>query len=199
MKLTYFDVNGGRGEPIRLAMFLGNLEFHDHRFPFSDFAEVRKSTPLGQVPTIEINNETITQCNAITRYVGKLTNLYPHDNYQALLCDEVMDAVEDISYRLVTTFGLEGDDLKQAREQILEANIRPQMVWLEQKLTKSGNYFCDNRLTIADLKVFVYLNWIASGMLDHIPQNLIDDMPNLASFWQRIKTTPEIMDYYQSR
>lgn len=199
MKLTYFDVNGGRGEPIRLAMFLGNLEFHDHRFPFSDFAEVRKSTPLGQVPTIEINNETITQCNAITRYVGKLTNLYPHDNYQALLCDEVMDAVEDISYRLVTTFGLEGDDLKQAREQILEANIRPQMVWLEQKLTKSGSYFCDNRLTIADLKVFVYLNWIASGMLDHIPQNLIDDMPNLASFWQRIKTTPEIMDYYQSR
>jgi glutathione S-transferase len=199
MKLTYFDVDGGRGEPIRLAMFLGNLEFHDHRFPFSDFAEVRKSTPLGQVPTIEINNETITQCNAITRYVGKLTNLYPHDNYQALLCDEVMDAVEDISYRLVTTFGLEGDDLKQAREQILEANIRPQMVWLEQKLTKSGSYFCDNRLTIADLKVFVYLNWIASGMLDHIPQNLIDDMPNLASFWQRIKTTPEIMDYYQSR
>lgn len=199
MKLTYFDVNGGRGEPIRLAMFLGNLEFHDHRFPFSDFAEVRKSTPLGQVPTIEINNETITQCNAITRYVGKLTNLYPHDNYQALLCDEVMDAVEDISYRLVTTFGLEGDDLKQAREQILEANIRPQMVWLEQKLTKSGSYFCDNRLTIADLKVFVYLNWIASGMLDHIPQNLIDDMPNLTSFWQRIKTTPEIMDYYQSR
>ena len=199
MKLTYFDVNGGRGEPIRLAMFLGNLEFNDHRFPFSDFAEIRKTTPLGQVPTLELEGQTITQCNAITRYIGKLTNLYPHDNFQALLCDEIMDAVEDISYRLVTTFGLEGDKLKAARENILEAYIRPQMMWLENKLSNAGKFFCDNRLTVADLKVFVYLNWLASGMLDHIPTNLIDDMPNLKEFWLRIKTTPEIIDYYQDK
>ena len=199
MKLTYFDVNGGRGEPIRLAMFLGNLDFNDHRFPFSDFAEVRKTTPLGQVPTLEIKGETITQCNAITRYIGKLTNLYPQDAYQGLLCDEVMDAVEDISYRLVTTFGLEGDELKNAREQISNTYIRPQMLWLEEKLTKAGRYFSDNRLTVADLKVFVYLNWIASGMLDHVPQNMIDDTPKLKEFWQRIQTTPEIMDYYNER
>jgi len=200
MKLTYFDVHGGRGEPIRLAMFLGNLDFHDHRFPFSDFAEVRKATPLGQVPTLELKGDTITQCNAITRYIGRLTNLYPSDAYQALLCDEVMDAVEDISYRLVSSFGLSGEELKKAREHVLEHYILPQLKWLESKLKKSGNYFADDRLTVADLKVFVYLSWITSGMLDHIPTDTLSThTPELSAYLDRIKLMPEIMDYYHSK
>lgn len=199
MKLTYFDVHGGRGEPIRLAMFLGKLDFHDHRFPFSDFAEVRKSTPLGQVPTLEINGDTITQCNAITRYVGKLTNLYPADPYKALLCDELMEAVEDISYRLVGTFGMSGDELKQSREKILKHYIEPQLNWLELKLANAEDYFVDDRLTIADLKVFVYLSWLGSGTLDHIPQQIVTEhTPKLASYLLRIKSMPEIIDYYNS-
>lgn len=199
MKLTYFDVHGGRGEPIRLAMFLGKLEFQDHRFPFSDFAEVRKSTPLGQVPTLEVEGVTITQCNAITRYVGKLTNLYPTDPYRALLCDEVMEAVEDISYRLVGTFGLEGEALKQSREKILNHYILPQLTWLEDKLEQAGEYFADSRLTVADLKVLVYLSWLTSGMLDHIPQDILTkNTPKLQAYLLNIKSLPEIIDYYQS-
>lgn len=199
MRLTYFDIHGGRGEPIRLAMFLGKLDFDDHRFPFSDFAEVRKSTPLGQVPTLEIDGQTITQCNAITRYVGKLTNLYPTDAYKALLCDEIMEAVEDISYRLVATFGMSGDELKTSREQILNNYILPQLNWLESKLMDTQTYFVENRLTIADLKVFVYLSWLASGTLDHIPQNtLAESTPKLASFLSNIKSMPEVIEYYQS-
>lgn len=199
MKLTYFDIHGGRGEPIRLAMFLGKLTFHDHRFPFSDFAEVRKTTPLGQVPTLEIDGVTITQCNAITRYVGRLTNLYPSDPYKALLCDEIMEAVEDISYRLVGTFGMQGDALKQNREQILKHYIQPQLSWLEQKLIAAGSYFADGRLTVADLKVMVYLSWLTSGTLDHIPKDILaNHAPKLEAYLLSIKSLPEIMDYYQS-
>jgi hypothetical protein len=36
----------------------------------------------------------VTQSDAITRYVGKLAGLYPEDDLQALLCDEVMGALE---------------------------------------------------------------------------------------------------------
>lgn len=199
MKLTYFDVHGGRGEPIRLAMFLGKLDFHDNRFPFSDFAEVRQSTPLGQVPTLELKGETITQCNAITRYVGRLTNLYPSDPYQALKCDEIMEAIEDISYRLAATLAVPENQLKQAREQVLEVYIVPQLQWLQKKLDAAGDYFADNRLTVADLKVMVYLSWLGSGMLEHIPTSVVaDHVPDLGHYYKRIKLMPEIMDYYHS-
>ena len=54
LKLTYFDVHGGRAEPIRLALHLGGVPFEDFRFPFADFAEVRQTTPLSQVPTLMV-------------------------------------------------------------------------------------------------------------------------------------------------
>jgi hypothetical protein len=96
LKLTYFDFPGGRAEPARLAMHIGGVQFEDYRFSPGDFSEVRKTTPLNQVPTLHVNDLQITQSDAITRYVGKLSGLYPEDDLQALLCDEVMGALEDM-------------------------------------------------------------------------------------------------------
>ncbi|NVO07297.1 MAG: glutathione S-transferase, partial [Rhodoferax sp.] len=42
LTLTYFDMHGGRAEPVRLAMHIGGIAFEDKRFAFSEFAEVRK-------------------------------------------------------------------------------------------------------------------------------------------------------------
>ena len=46
IKLTYFDINGGRGEPIRLAFHLGNIAFEDDRFNFAQFPEIKKLSCL---------------------------------------------------------------------------------------------------------------------------------------------------------
>ena len=72
LKLTYFDFSGGRAEPARLALHIGGIPFDDNRFAFGDFAEVRKTTPLDQVPTLHVNDVQVTQSDAITRYAGKL-------------------------------------------------------------------------------------------------------------------------------
>ncbi len=115
LKLTYFDMHGGRSEPARLAMHIGGIAFEDRRFAFPEFVEVRKTTPFGQVPTLHVDGVQVTQSDAITRYVGKLTGLYPLDAYQALLCDEVLDVLEDANVKLGTTFGLTSAALKEAR------------------------------------------------------------------------------------
>ncbi|MCK7494029.1 MAG: glutathione S-transferase N-terminal domain-containing protein [Comamonadaceae bacterium] len=99
LKLTYFDFSGGRAEPARLAMHIGEIPFEDYRFAPSDFSEVRKTTPLNKVPTLHVNGVQVTQSDAITRYVGKLAGLYPEDDFQALLCDEVMGCAGRPQYR----------------------------------------------------------------------------------------------------
>jgi|SRR5450830_1829342 len=198
LKLTYFDMHGGRGEPARLAMHIGGIAFEDERFGFADFAEVRKSTPLGQVPVLHVDGVQVTQSDSITRYIGKLAGLYPVDAYQALLCDEVMDAVEDANVKLGTTFGLTGDALKEARTTLVNGALPLYLGWLQTQLqAHGGQYFADKRLTIADLKVFVFVRGLTSGRLDHVPTDLVEKVaPLLTAHTQRIAKTPAVAQYY---
>ncbi|MCB1907523.1 MAG: glutathione S-transferase family protein [Rhodocyclaceae bacterium] len=201
LRLTYFDFAGGRAEPARLTLHIGGIPFEDHRFAPADFAEVRKSTPLNQVPTLHVGGVQVTQSDAITRYAGKLAGLYPADPLQALLCDEVMGALEDVTVKLGTTFGLSGDELKSARE-ALAADFLPRYLrWLDRQLeAHGGQFFADQRLTIADLKAFVVLRWLASGKLDHIPGDLVAKVaPKLDDYVARIAGTPEIAAWYDGR
>lgn len=201
LKLTYFDFPGGRAEPARLAMHIGGIPFEDYRFAPNDFSEVRKLTPLNQVPTLHVNDVQITQSDAITRYVGKLAGLYPEDAFQALLCDEVTGALEDINIKIGATFGLTGDDLQKARDALATGALPKYLQWLQHQLeSHGGEFLADHRLTIADLKAFVILRWLSSGKLDHIPSELIESVaPKLKDYMHRIAKHPAIAHYYGNR
>lgn len=198
LKLTYFDFHGGRAEPARLAMHLGGIPFEDHRFTFPEFAEVRKSTPFGQVPTLHVDGTVVTQSDSIIRYVGKLAGLYPVDAYQALLCDEVMCVVEDATVRLVPSFRMSGDEQKTARLALVSGSMPMYLGWLQSQLmAHGGEYFADNRLTIADLKVFVDVRGLNSGRLDHVPTDLVEKVaPALNAHMERIANMPAVLQYY---
>jgi glutathione S-transferase len=198
LKLTYFDFHGGRAEPARLAMHIGGIAFEDHRFTFPEFAEVRKTMPFGQVPALHVDGTIVTQCDAITRYAGKLAGLYPADAYQALLCDEVMYVVEEANVKLGPTFRMTGDEQKEARLALVNGSMPMYLGWLQSQLkAHGGEFFADNRLTIADLKVFVEVRGLNSGRLDHVPSDLVEKVaPALNAHMRRIANTPAVLQYY---
>jgi glutathione S-transferase len=200
LKLSYFDFHGGRGEPIRLALWIGNIPFEDDRFPLSEWPSLRKQTPFHQTPVFEIDGETITQANAISRYAAKLAGLYPENPLEAAYCDEVMDAVEDILSKVVVTFRIEDDEEKRlAREALANGPISLYLATFERMLVnRGGDYFAGNRMTIADLKVFVWVRSLRSGILDHIPADLVDRVaPLLVRHFERVSAHPDILAYYQ--
>lgn len=198
LKLSYFDFHGGRAEPARLALAIGGVAFEDHRFSFAEFAEVRKTTPFGQVPVLTVDGVQVTQCDAITRYAGKLAGLYPTDAYQALLCDEVMFVVEEASVKLGPSFRMTGEEQKAARLALVNGSMPVYLGWLQnQLLAHGGKFFADDRLTIADLKVFVDVRGLNSGRLDHVPADLVETVaPALNAHMERIAQTPAIAAYY---
>ncbi len=200
-KLTYFDFDGGRGEPVRIAFHHGGIEFEDDRISFEDFLKTRESTRFNSVPTMEIDGKLVTQTNAMLRHVGKKVGLYPEDDTQAFYCDEPMEAVEDMLHRIVATFGLEGEALKKAREELAAGWLTTFIKGLDELLTRGGGeYFADNRLTVADLKVFVQMRSLASGTLDHVPTDIVENLaPGLAAHRDRIAADPIVTAYYASR
>jgi glutathione S-transferase len=200
-KLTYFDIDGGRGEPVRVALHAAGVGFEDNRLSFPEFMEVRGGLPFNAVPTMEIDGATVTQSNALCRYVGKMAGLYPEDDLQALRCDEAMDAVEDLTARIQPTLFLQGDEQRKAREELADGWMTVFLRGLSELLERGGGeYFADNRLTVADLKVMFNTRWLRSGTLDHIPADLVDRVaPNLVEHQERIDSDPVVKAYYASR
>jgi len=199
-KVTYFDIDGGRAAPIRIALHAAGLAFEDIRWSFPEFGENRSKAPFHAVPFFEMDGEMITQSNAICRYVGKMCNLYPEDPLQALYCDEVLDALEDLNHYVVQTFGLEGDELKQAREALMNGRLSVFLKGLDGLLTRGGGkYFANQSLTIADLKMATMLKMMRSGNLDHVPADFVDKLtPALAPHQDRVDSDPIVQAYQAS-
>lgn len=200
-RLTYFNFDGGRAEPVRIAFHAAGIEFEDVRLSFQQFGEMRSTTRFNSVPVLEIDDKVVTQTNAMCRYVGKMAGLYPQDDLQALYCDEAMEAVEDLLHRIVETFGLEGEALRTAREKLVDGWLSIFLRGLDAILARGGGeYFADDRLTMADLKVFVQTRSLTAGKLDYVPADLVQRIaPGLAAHQQRIEKDPVVTEYYESR
>lgn len=199
--LTYFDFDGSRGEAARLAMHIAGVPFEDRRIPRSNWAALRDQYPFHGLPVLEVDGQMITQSNTINRYVGKLCNLYPKDDWQAAKVDEIMDAIEDNTTRIGTTFTLEGEAKQKAREALAAGPIPRFLQQIEARLKAGGGeWFVERRLTVADLKCFLWVRWLKSGALDHIPTELVDRHgPQLAKHLERVTSHPAIVAYYAAR
>jgi glutathione S-transferase len=198
LKLSYFDAHGGRGEPTRLALSVGGIAYEDNRIPGPDWPKVKPTTPFGALPTLEVDGQIISQCNTINRYIGRLADLYPTDPWQAALCDEVMDAVEDIDTKVGATFNL-SDEGKKVERAKLVSDVYPVYLGRFQKLLEAhgGEYFAGGQLTVADLKVFVFIRRLKSGKLDYVPTDLADRLaPKLGAHYERLRQHPGIQAHY---
>jgi len=200
-KLTYFDMNGGRGEYIRLAFHHGGVKFEDNRIKYADWPALKPAAVWGSVPTLEVPGKgTLGQSGAILRYVGKQTNLYPKDDFEAALVDDILDACEDVGAKVGPTMQ-EKDDAKkkEAREALLKDSLPTIFGNLNKAVGTKGKFVLGDHLTIADLKLFVIVNWFSGGTLDHIPKDWVDQFTNLKRVHSAVAEDPKIKEYYASR
>jgi glutathione S-transferase len=109
-----------------------------------------------------------------------------------------MGAVEDVTIKLAATFGLTGDALKDARTALAAGPLTTYLRWMQSQLQAHGGvYFADNRLTVADLKVFTHVRGLNSGNLDHVPTSLVETVAPLLNVHMRmVGATPAIAQYY---
>jgi glutathione S-transferase len=201
LKLSYFDFHGGRGETARIALHIGGIEYEDDRIAFPDWKARKAGMIYGAIPQLDIDGTLLAQSNGINRYVGKLAGLYPQDALQAALCDEVMDAVEDVASKVLATFGIEDKaELEAKRTALADGPLTFYYKAVAGRLEGRGDWFADNRLTVADIKVFLWVRHVANGGLDFVPADLPKRVaPALAEHFERVKTHDKIKAYYAHR
>jgi glutathione S-transferase len=112
-----------------------------------------------------------------------------------------MDAAEDIGTRIGATIQMADAEKKKVREDLAAGLIPRYLEQLQARLKAAGGeYFADGRLTVADLKVFIWVRWLKSGVLDHVPKDLADrTAPLLVQHFGRVGAHPKVAAYYAAR
>jgi len=183
LRLRYFPFPGRAGA-IRDALNIGKVEFVDDFVLPEQFRELRASGefPFGGLPVLYVETTTgkfcSAQSNAILRFAGRLSNLYPvNDLIQALKIDEALDLGEDINQLLGPSLHESDEQKKMAmRKKLAEQTLPEWATYFERLLTNNGNtgFIVGKALTVADLKLYWIVDWLSSGILDGIPVTLFD-------------------------
>jgi glutathione S-transferase len=101
-------------------------------------------------------------------------------------------------HALGRTLGIQGDELKAARDTLTNGMYTRCLKILSKRLEAAGGeYFADQRFTVADLKAYIWIKRLKSGGLDHVPGDLPDRVaPNLVQHMRRVAVEPGVVAYY---
>lgn len=196
LRLTYFGFDGSRGLECRLALTLAGLPFEDHRIGREEWMALKPTTPFGSLPVLEVDGESLAQCNAILTWIGRGHGLHPADPWQAARHEALMCAVEDLRSKIP---GADlGDAEKQAAREAFAAG------WLAQwSRTVSdaivGPFVAGDQLNVVDLKIYTILRAFKAGAYDHLPWSVFDGYPKLLALFAAVDAHPGVRGYFASR
>ena len=201
LKLIYPDIPFWRAEISRLALFIGGVDFEDFRPSREEIAKMRTEGvfPFGQFPVLQVDGKTIAQTGAIARFCGKLSGLYPTENdFSAAKVDEVIDLATDITGKIRPAL-IEKDPEKrmEMRSELSETVLPHWLRFMETLLEDNGKtgYFVDDSLTVADLAAWRLCGWISGGIIDGIPETILDGFPLINAHQNHISNLPKVAEW----
>jgi glutathione S-transferase len=196
-KLTYFDFAGSRGEEVRLALTIAGLPFDDNRLARADFVALKPSLPFGSLPVLELPGRgTFAQSNAILRLIGRQHGLHPEDPYEAARHDALMDAAEDLRHRISPTMRMEDGPAKSAARHELATDYIPKWGQFVDRQIGDGPFVAGDRISVADLKLYMVDRWISGSGLDGIPATVLDACPRLKALVRAVRDHPAVAAWY---
>jgi glutathione S-transferase len=210
LKLTYWPI-AGFAEASRVCLVLGGVEFEDNRVSGDQLKEIREKgggfADFGRnVPILEVGGKPATddkpeipgkflsQSFAVETYCAKLAGLYPEDTWTASLVDEVsMLLFDDFRGKIAPTIFISDAKEKMAKRKEVAGKLPEILDRLEGYLaaSKSG-YVVGDSMTVADVRTYVMMNWIASGILDGIPADLITKREKIVTFMEMMSASPKL-------
>ena len=186
-RLIYFDFAGSRGEECRLALHVAGVDFEDVRVKGPDWPAMKASTPFGAMPVLELPGKPpLAHSNAILVLIGRLHGLHPADDFEAACHESLMCAVEELRHTISTTLRVSDPEQKRlAREALAAHELHTWGSQVERQLG-DGPFIGGSALQVADLKLYMLVRWLVSGVIDHVPTTVLDHCPRLLAVFRAV-------------
>ncbi|CAG9860646.1 unnamed protein product [Phyllotreta striolata] len=191
-KLTYFDITA-LGEPIRLILTYGKMEFEDNRVTFEEWPMVKLNMPFGQVPVLEHDGKVMNQSLAICRYLAKLTKLDGSSDWENLEIDAAAETISDLRTK-IGLFYYEKDSLvKEAKKKEVFEEILPfYLEKIEAQIQKNEGHLACKKLTWADFYLIGILDYV-NMMLD---VDLAEKYPGIKIIQDKLLDIDDIKNWF---
>ena len=196
-KLTYFDAPVSRGEECRLALHLAGLEFEDDRLVSGTWPQLKPETPFGSLPVLTVEGKgRLAQSNAILRYIGSEHGMHPSDPWEAARHDAILAVCEELRGKFAHSLATKDADEKKRLREELSATYLPMWAKSVEQQIGEGPFLAGNKISVADLKLFIVANWFMKGTLDHVPTNVFADYPKLNRLVGAVKSHADVQGWY---
>lgn len=195
MKLTYFPIKA-LAEPIRFIFAYGNEEYIDDRIDREKWPEMKPNMPYGKLPILEIDGKVVSQSGAICRYFAKKHNLAGKDDWESLLIDVAVDAVDDLRAALANSHYDADEASKEKKHKVLvETTIPFYASRFDKQIKENSGYFVNGKLTWADLYFVALLDYLnVMARLD-----IVEKYPNLKALRDKVLALPAIKAWVAKR
>ena len=182
---------------------MAGIPFDDARMDYNSMYSSGALT-FGTFPALVVAGKgVLNQTQAIARYVGHLTDMYPKDPFLAAKCDEAIDGLTDVSDLVTDTMQERDPKRKMAwRQALVAADGRMTMLLhgLETLLGQNGAqpvpFVAGNSLSVADLAIWRAIGWISSGVIDGIPTSYVQhQFPKLWTLHCAVDQLPKVAEW----
>eukprot|EP00058_Branchiostoma_floridae_P024899 XP_002610389.1 hypothetical protein BRAFLDRAFT_277735 [Branchiostoma floridae] len=193
-KFTYFNARG-RGELVRLIFAAAGVEYEDVRFDWEQWLafKAKGTTPMGQIPVLEVDGRMMCQSLAIARYVARETGLCGTTSWEEAQADMFVCGADDLLTNLITV-RFEKDEAKKEEGKRDLANYVPNFLANYEKLCGTEGYLVGTSLTYADLAFFVGMHDILKERAD-----ALEKFPKLAKVVESVRENKGVAAYIAER
>ncbi|XP_053980683.1 glutathione S-transferase-like [Hylaeus volcanicus] len=194
-KLIYFDARGP-AEQIRYIFAYTGVDYVDKRIPKENWPELKKSMPYGMLPVLEIDGKPIAQSNAVARYLARKHNLTGRDEWEAMMCDVLVDTLGDLK-QIIYQYRTEKDQFKkeEKKAKLLKETIPFYLNKFEQTIGENGGYAVGSTTTWTD---FVFA--VALENFENIfGSAALENYPGLRALKRRVHGIPAIAEWLTKR
>jgi glutathione S-transferase len=192
--LTYFDFSGSRGEECRLALAVAGVPFTDERLKGPAWEARKPATPFGALPVLTVEGHpALAQSNAILTLIGREHGLLPADPWEAARHQAILESVEDLRHEIGPTGDLEDPAEKKRQREELARGYLPTWAGQIERQIGAGPFVGGEKISVADVKLFVVLGPFLRGSIDHVPATVFGGAPKLLGLHSAVGAHPAVV------
>ena len=197
ISLIYFNFPFWRAEVSRISLYFANIEFKDKRITSEEFQRVKENgflddgtiIPFHQLPCLKIDDMIIAQTGAISRFCGKLSNLYPkNDDLLAAQIDQFIDLLTDITSIISST-------QLDKRDATFLNNINRKLFILNKSIDDKHDYIVKEYFSIADIAIWSFMCWLTGGNIASVPKDIAKNYTSIIKLCRKIDKKDIIQEW----